>query len=163
MDHIRISGTEPSSVLHRICIYDIVKSNCDSSVTAEDNNGATSATLDTVIVLCSGCNGRGQCNNSDTRSTNTPNFKYAKCVCNTGWSGNWCLFLRNRATLSYLYNSRFVIKFVTIYLVVMFSKVQTKQSNISFWRFENRIFQSWLFVSLNTSRKITWYKCTHEH
>ncbi|XP_053408702.1 uncharacterized protein LOC123559399 isoform X2 [Mercenaria mercenaria] len=59
---------------------------------AKDNLGAYSPILEFVIVLCTGCNSHGVCDNNvireDTRETDY--FKYATCNCEAYWDGDDC-------------------------------------------------------------------------
>ncbi|XP_061188930.1 uncharacterized protein LOC133197100 [Saccostrea echinata] len=60
------------------------------SVTVVDNKGEQAAPVDVAVILCSGCSGRGTCNYNDTLSSASELFKYAKCICDIGYTGQDC-------------------------------------------------------------------------
>nr|XP_022292249.1 mucin-4-like isoform X6 [Crassostrea virginica] len=60
------------------------------SVTAVDNQDVSASPVEVAIILCSGCNGHGECNYNSTRSTSSSMFNLAVCVCNTGYDGDDC-------------------------------------------------------------------------
>ncbi|XP_053372780.1 uncharacterized protein LOC123559692 [Mercenaria mercenaria] len=62
------------------------------SVSASDDRGVNAPVVDIVVVLCTGCNAHGVCNNSVIREDlkSTDSFKYATCVCEPYWTGIDC-------------------------------------------------------------------------
>lgn len=56
-------------------------------MTAIDNHGVEAAPLDVLIILCSGCNGNGECNYDITYNSEYELFKRATCDCHTGYTG----------------------------------------------------------------------------
>ena len=67
-------------------------------MTAVDNQDVSASPVEVAIILCSGCNGHGECNYNSTRSTSSSMFNLAVCVCNTGYDGNTSFYL-NQATV----------------------------------------------------------------
>ncbi|KAK7495536.1 hypothetical protein BaRGS_00013234, partial [Batillaria attramentaria] len=60
-------------------------------VYAEDSQGAQSPVLVIAVQMCSGCNGRGQCDFGRGQvSLDDPNFQTAPCVCHPAYTGQDC-------------------------------------------------------------------------
>ncbi|KAJ8307562.1 hypothetical protein KUTeg_015646 [Tegillarca granosa] len=55
-----------------------------------DDKGLAAAALEVTVIMCSKCSDHGSCNYNVTRPTTTNLFKYATCICNTGWEGDNC-------------------------------------------------------------------------
>lgn len=62
------------------------------SMTAIDDHGVEASPLDIVIVLCSDCSGRGNCNFTTIQISETEQFKRVSCDCRTGYTGFLCSF-----------------------------------------------------------------------
>lgn len=58
-------------------------------MTATDDRGLKAPAVEVVVVLCTGCNSHGVCNNSVIREDvkATDSFKFATCVCEPYWAG----------------------------------------------------------------------------
>lgn len=61
-------------------------------MTAIDDHGVEASPLDIVIVLCSDCSGRGNCNFTTIQISETEQFKRVSCDCRTGYTGFLCSF-----------------------------------------------------------------------
>ena len=57
------------------------------SLNVVDDRNISSEEVDIIIVLCTGCNGHGACNQTDYRPDSTNDFKYATCNCEAYWTG----------------------------------------------------------------------------
>lgn len=63
----------------------------DVSFIALDANGAISARLQTIVIICNGCGGQGDCQfSSSTPINNGSAYRLADCDCSVGWTGSSC-------------------------------------------------------------------------
>ncbi|GFO24161.1 fibrillin-1 [Plakobranchus ocellatus] len=57
---------------------------------AQDSGSLQSEVAQIPVVTCSGCNNQGTCDYVDVRSTSSPYFSVAYCVCDAPYSGTDC-------------------------------------------------------------------------